>query len=434
MSRTSDGDGKERRGVSAGARAREVTIGGRGHAAIRGTHAKTLELVSAAEITARATCVVGVAVETASGDLAGFVGPVSIRLRAGGHEDVVHALANPRFQPGDRLVVRCSGHRSGETFAVDADRGAAGLDRGLVTALGTPGARLEVTVRQETPPGERGAGLLTVLALGSGETAGLAARAAAELRAGGLLVALDQEARRAASAAAPAVPSLTLPDGLARCLDALAAGERVVLVGARETPGLRPPGRELLAGALAAGTPLQAVGLPAELAALVLSGLPGERLVLGGRLGRDRAARATALAAVAAGATGVWSAAPGPLASWIAEVEARLTGATVAVVLDPGGPGETVLRGGPAAVRRSLAARRQAGSARRASRGDALVVVAPPREPPAGLPAELAGLLAALLRAGVPARTLAGALAGQPGWSRREAYAAVLSLKGAPAG
>jgi 16S rRNA C1402 (ribose-2'-O) methylase RsmI len=409
--------------------AREVTFGGRGHAAIRGTHAKTLELIRAADISARATCVVGVAVEAASEDLAGFVGPVSIRLRAGGHEDVVHAVANPRFQPGDRMVVRISGHRSGETFAVHADRGAAGLDRELVAALGRPGTRLEVTVRQEASVGQAGAGLLTVLAVGAGETAGLAARAAAELRAAGLLVALDPEARRAAATVAPGVPVVALPGGLARCLDALAAGERVVLAGAREAPGLRPPGRGLLAAALAAGTPLQAVGLPAELAGLVLSGLPGERLALGGRLGRDRAARAAALAAVAAGATGVWWAATGPLASWLGEVEARLGGASVAVVLDPGGPGETVLRGGPAAVRRSLAARRHAGS-RRAGLGDALVVVAPPDEPSAGLPAELAGLLAALLRDGVPARTLAGALAGLPGWSRREAYAAVLALKG----
>jgi 16S rRNA C1402 (ribose-2'-O) methylase RsmI len=410
-----------------------VTFGGRGHAAIRGTHAKTLELIGAADISARATCVVGVAVEAAAEDLAGFVGPVSIRLRAGGHEDVVHALANPRFQLGDRLVVRCSGHRSGETFAVWADRGAAGLDRGLVAALGSPGTRLEVTVRQEAPSPEQGAGLLTVLAVGAGETAGLAARPAAELRAAGLLVALDAQARRAARAVAPRVPSVTLPDGLARCLDALAAGERVVVAGAREAPGLRPPAHDLLAGALAAGTPLQVVGLPAELAALVLSGLPGERLALGGRLGGDRAARAAAMATVAAGATGVWWAAQGALASWLGEVGKRLAGAGVAVVLDPGGPGETVLRGDPAAVRRSLAAR-QPGQ-RAAGQGDALVVVAPPAgAPPAGLPSELAGLLAALRHAGVPARTLAGALAGLPGWSRREAYAAVLALKDAPAG
>jgi 16S rRNA C1402 (ribose-2'-O) methylase RsmI len=406
--------------------AREVTFGGRGHAAIRGTHAKTLELIRAADITARATCVVGVEVDAGHENLAGFVGPVSIRLRAGGHEDVVHALANPRFQPGDRMVVRRSGHRSGETFAVNADRGAAGLDRALVAALGSPGTRLQVTVRQEAPAEQGSAGLLTMVALGAGEAADLAPRAAAELRAAGLLVVLDPQARRRAGAAAPGVAAVTLPEGLARCLDALAAGERVVLAGTREAPGLRPPGRELLAAALAAGTPVQAVGLPAELAALVLSGLPGERLALGGHLGRDRAARAAALATVAAGTTGVWWAAPGPLASWLGEVEARLGGAAVAVVLDPGGPGEAVLRGGPAAVRQSLAARRAAGP----RRGDALVVVAPPDEPTAGLPAELAGLLAALLRGGVPARTLADALAALPGWSRREAYAAVLELKG----
>ncbi|HEX6676232.1 MAG TPA: hypothetical protein VF486_14535, partial [Actinomycetes bacterium] len=138
--------------------------------------------------------------------------------------------------------------------------------------------------------------------------------------------------------------------------------------------------------------------------------------------------RAAAMATVAAGSTGVWWAAPRALDAWLGEVGARLAGAGVAVVLDPGGPGETVLRGNPATVRRSLAASRP-------GRRDALVILAPPGgEPPAGLPAELAGLLAGLLRAGVPARTLAGVLAGLPGWSRRQAYAAVLDLKDAPAG
>lgn len=399
---------------------REVTFGARGHAAIRGTHAKTIELIRAPDISARATCVVGVAVEAGPEELAGFVGPVSIRLRVGRHEDVLSAVANPRFQPGDRLVVRRSGYRSGDTFAVHADRGAAGLDRALVAALARPDARLEVAVRQEPPAG--GAGLLTVLALAGGDPADLAPSAAAELRAAGLVVALDADAGRAARALAPGAAIAALPDGLEQALDALAAGERVVLAAGSEAPGLRPPGRDLLVAALAAGTPLQSVGLPAELAAVVLAGLPGERLVLGGRLGRDRTARAAALAAVAAGATGVWRAAPGPLATWLGEVEARLGGAAAAVLLDPGGPDETVLRGDPAEVRSVLlaAGRRQA---------EALVVVAPPADPPAGPPAGLAGLLAALLRQGVPARTLAVALAGQPGWSRREAYATVLALK-----
>jgi 16S rRNA C1402 (ribose-2'-O) methylase RsmI len=367
--------------------------------------------------------VVGVAVDAGPEELAGFVGPVSIRLRVGEHEDVLSAVANPRFQPGERLVVRRSGYRSGDTFAVHADRGAAGLDRALVAALTRPEARLEVTVRQEAPAAAAGAGLLTVLALAGDDPAGLAPVATAEVRAAGLLVALDAGAGRVARALAPATPTATLPGGLGQALDALAAGERVVLAGAAETPGLRPPARDLLVAALAAGTPLHAVGLPAELAAVVLAGLPGERLVLGGRLGRDRAARAAALASVAAGATGVWRTAPGLLAAWLGEVEARLGGAAAAALLDPGGPGETVLRGAPATVRRALAAagRRQA---------EAVVVVAPPGGPPAGPAAELNGVLAALLSQGVPARTLAVALAGQPGWSRREAYAAVLALKG----
>jgi 16S rRNA C1402 (ribose-2'-O) methylase RsmI len=401
----------------------EVTFGGRGHAAIRGTHAKTIELVRAPDISARATCVVGVAVEAGPEALAGFVGPVSIRLRVGRHEDVLSAVANPRFQPGDRLVVRRSGYRSGDTFAVHADRGAAGLDRALVAALASPDARLEVTVRQEPPAA--GAGLLTVLALAGGDPADLPPRAAAELRDAGLAVALDAGAGRVTRAIAPATPVAGGPEGLERALDALAAGERVVLAAAGETPGLRPPGRDLLAAALAAGTPLQAVGLPAELAAVVLAGLGGERLVLGGRLGRDRSARAAALAMVAAGTTGVWRAAPGPVAAWLGEVEARLGSVAVAVLLDPGGPAETVLRGDPAAVRRALA-----GARRRHT--EALVVVAAPAEPPAGLPAEVAGLLATLLRQGVPARTLAAALAAQPGWSRRQAYLAVLALKSGP--
>jgi hypothetical protein len=123
-----------------------VTIIGRGHAAITASHAKTVELAAEPEIGPRATCVAAVDARVESGDLLGLRGWIDLMIEAGGVTEVVRGHANPAFAPGDRLVVRQAPAPVLDALLVEADRGAADLDRRLVAALADPGATVTVTL------------------------------------------------------------------------------------------------------------------------------------------------------------------------------------------------------------------------------------------------------------------------------------------------
>src|SRR5215210_3600386 len=123
-----------------------VTIIGRGHAAISASHAKTVELVAEPEIGPRATCVAAVDARVESGDLLGLRGWIDLTIEAGGVTDVVRGHANPGFAPGDRFVVRRAPAPVRDAILVEADRGAADLDRRLVAALAQPDATVTVTL------------------------------------------------------------------------------------------------------------------------------------------------------------------------------------------------------------------------------------------------------------------------------------------------
>ena len=138
-----------------------VTIIGRGHAAITASHAKTVELVSEQEIGPRATCVVAVGARVESGDLLELRGWIDLTLEAGGITDVIRGHANPASARGDRLVVRRGAAAVRDALLVEADKGAADLDRRLVAALTDPQAT--VTVRLAPAQDQRrGRGALIV--------------------------------------------------------------------------------------------------------------------------------------------------------------------------------------------------------------------------------------------------------------------------------
>jgi hypothetical protein len=128
-------------------RAATVTIQCEGHAQITATHAKTFELTIDDDIGPRATCVIGVGADEKRAGLGALSGPVEITLNAGGHRQVVHAYANPFLDPVDGLIVRRSDFRDRDTLAINADAGAADLDRALVHALADLGAHLDVRIR-----------------------------------------------------------------------------------------------------------------------------------------------------------------------------------------------------------------------------------------------------------------------------------------------
>lgn len=124
----------------------------RGHAAVRATHAKTLELVREGEIGSAATCVVGVGASLDEEAAAAVDGRVELVISAGGATDSVRGRLNPAFRPGDPLIVRRSAAVTRDALVIDADRGAADLDRELVAELARPDGLVEVVLREA--PGE----------------------------------------------------------------------------------------------------------------------------------------------------------------------------------------------------------------------------------------------------------------------------------------
>ena len=117
---------------------------GRGHPAIRATHAKTLEFSPDPQITARATCIV--AVGTEADPIEPLAGRVRLRIVAGGERFSLEATANPSWDPSGPAVVRRSPLRLPGTFATDATASSADLPRALVAALQDPDALVTVDV------------------------------------------------------------------------------------------------------------------------------------------------------------------------------------------------------------------------------------------------------------------------------------------------
>lgn len=130
-----------------------VRVVAHGHPAVTGRHGKTLELTAEADITGRATCVLGTTAGPLPGGLERLRGRVRIRLAVGDLLADVEGEVNPGYASATRLVVRRSDVLDDDTFLVNASAAAADLDRALVDRLGDPSARLELTATEiGTPP------------------------------------------------------------------------------------------------------------------------------------------------------------------------------------------------------------------------------------------------------------------------------------------
>jgi hypothetical protein len=123
-----------------------VTGEAAGHPNVRATHSKTLELAREADITARATCVVGVAARLDEDALARLHGRVELTLSVGGESETVAGRLNPAFRPGDPLVVRRAPAVTRDALLIDADRSAADLPRSFVALLARPAERIAIRV------------------------------------------------------------------------------------------------------------------------------------------------------------------------------------------------------------------------------------------------------------------------------------------------
>lgn len=141
-------------------------------------------------------------------------------------------------------------------------------------------------------------GTLMVVATPIGNLADLSPRAADALRTADLVLAEDtRRTGRLLEHIGSAAPQWSLHehnerDRVGDVLDRLRAGQRIALVSDAGTPGVSDPGYRLLAACAEAGLAIEAIpGPSAVLAALVVSGLPTDRVAFEGFLPRRTGAR-----------------------------------------------------------------------------------------------------------------------------------------------
>jgi 16S rRNA (cytidine1402-2'-O)-methyltransferase len=149
-------------------------------------------------------------------------------------------------------------------------------------------------------------GTLTVVATPIGNLGDLSPRAAEALRTADLVLAEDtRRTGKLLAHVGSTVRQLSLHehnerDRAGEVVDRLRAGERLVMVSDAGTPALSDPGYRLIAEVVAAGLPVEAVpGASALLTALVVSGLPTDRVAFEGFLPRRGSSRRERLAELA---------------------------------------------------------------------------------------------------------------------------------------
>ena len=206
-------------------------------------------------------------------------------------------------------------------------------------------------------------------------------------------------------------------------VEAMQAGQRVLLVTDAGMPSVSDPGYRLVAAAVEAGLPVTAVpGPSAVLTALALSGLPVDRFCFEGFLPRKAGERARRLAELAAE----------PRTMVFFEAPHRLAVALTAMADGLGADR-------PAAVCREMTKTyeevRRAGLAELAAwaadgvRGEVTVVVAGAGPVEAAAPEDLVAEVEGLVAAGVRLKEATAEVANRQGVSRRVLYDAVLAAR-----
>ena len=209
-------------------------------------------------------------------------------------------------------------------------------------------------------------------------------------------------------------------------LDAVRAGQRVLLVTDAGMPSVSDPGFRLVSAAAAEGLPVTCVpGPSAVTTALALSGLPSDRFCFEGFLPRKAGERRTRLGGLAAERrTTVFFEAPHRLADTLADMRDAFGGERLAVVCRELTKTHEEVRRGPLAE--------LAGWAADGVRGEITVVVAGAAESDVELTAaELVRQVLVREAAGLTRKEAVAAVAQETGVPKREVYDAVVAAKSA---
>ena len=408
----------------------------RGHANVTGTHDKTLELTRDADISRRATCVLGVSSTHDDLALLRLRGRVNVALECEGVRDEFKATISPFFLGDSSLVFRRAGGLRGRTVAYDASKTAATVDRDLVGRLGSADRELHVTIRADG--GAAAEGALFVVSLPIGNDADIGRRAIELLERVDLVLAEDTRRLRALAqrlgievARATSYHDHNESERVDGVLERLRSGARVALVSDAGTPLCSDPGYVVVSRAVAEGIPVCPVpGPSAALAVLAASGLPVDRFVFGGFLPRRSSQRQVAIRELTAiGCAVVLYESAARVAEMLADVAVVCPDWRVCLGREVTKTFEEFRYGGPAEMAAEIGAEKLLG--------ECTIVIAPPADSDSGAAAgetagEVDALLRALLAQGVPGSTLAQALRSLPGIGRNEAYERVLALGRAP--
>ncbi|MDT7538338.1 MAG: rRNA (cytidine1402-2-O)-methyltransferase [Actinomycetota bacterium] len=207
-------------------------------------------------------------------------------------------------------------------------------------------------------------------------------------------------------------------------LDAIRAGQRVLLVTDAGMPSVSDPGFRLVSAVAAEGLPVTCVpGPSAVTTALALSGLPSDRFCFEGFLPRKAGERRTRLGALAAERrTAVFFEAPHRLADTLADMAAAFGAERSAVVCRELTKTHEEVRRGSLGELATWAAD--------GVRGEITVVVAGAAEPEVELSgAELVRQVLVREQAGLTRKDAVAAVAQETGVPKREVYAAVVAAK-----
>jgi len=405
----------------------------RGHPNVRATHDKTVEITRDADISQRATCVVGVASDHDDRALLALRGQVEVALECEGARDTFVATISPFFLGDSSLVFRRGAGLRGRTIAFDASKTAANLDRALVARLGSSDRELHVTI--SAVEAEPAPGVLFVVALPIGNDGDIGRRAIEVLERVDLVLAEDTRRLRALAsrlgidtARSTSYHDHNEAERVEGVLARLRRGARVALVSDAGTPLCSDPGYVVVSRAVAEGIAVCPVpGPSAALAVLTASGLSVDRFVFGGFLPRRSSQRQQVVRELTAlGCAVVFYEAASRIAQTLADVAAVCPEWQVCFGREVTKTFEEFRYGDVSGLAEQVEHEKILG--------ECTIVVAPPIEvgprsrKTDATDVDIDDVLRALLAHGVPASTLAHALRAVPGIGRNAAYERVLAL------
>ena len=406
----------------------------RGHANIRGTHAKTLELTGDSEISASGTCIIGVDCDCDEDALLKMHGAVRVSLTCGGIQDSFSARINPFFRRGDPIIFRRNPDPGPRTFAVGASKGASMLTRELITALKQPDAELIVEIESGSA-GDHPEGALFIVGTPIGNEADISMRALDTLQSVDLIAAEDTRTirtfldRHGIKCKAVSFHDHNERSRTPQLIEKLAGGERIALVSDAGMPLLSDPGFNLVRAAHEHDILITVVpGPDAVTAALAVAGIAPNDFRFVGFLPRKKGARQRLFTDLKpAPHTTVFFEAPHRILETLADLHEILGDREVVVCKNLTKFGEEILRGTPLEVSETIMAAGQ-------PRGELAVVLsgtgnAADDDNDAGVGLDLLKMVEALIQGGVPTKTIAAALSKASAMSRKEAYDYIVGLK-----